>query len=273
VTPPTQSENVRFNGEQPQRLGISVTQTVASELAAVSATVAASFFGVAGTVIGAALGSLISVVGGAVYKHSIETTQQRIRAAAVESAVAQRFGLNEPTRAVGDAGKVDPAAVSGRRPLIWLRSLSPKRIALSAAALFLVILGGVTAFEMISGQPISSTVSNSNGKGTSLFGGTVKQSTPSPTTTSTSSSSAAAPSTAAPSASTSSAAPTVTTTTAQPPSDTASPTTSTSISPTGAAGASTGRADSAAPVSSGAAPLSESGSAVAVSPASVPPAG
>jgi hypothetical protein len=246
---------------------------VASVLAAVSATVAASFFGVAGTVIGAALGSLISVVGGAVYKHSIETTRQRIRAAAVESAVAQRFGLTEPTRALAEAREADPPAVSGWRPWTWLRSLGPKRIALSAAALFLVTLGGVTAFEMISGQPISSTVSNSNGKGTSLFGGTEKQSTPSPTTTTPSSSSAAVPSTTAPSASTSSAAPTVTTTTSQPPSDTASPTTSTSTSPSGTASAATGRANSAAPVSSGAAPLSESGSAVAVSPDSMPPAG
>ncbi|MGX7681021.1 hypothetical protein ACSMXN_19205 [Jatrophihabitans sp. DSM 45814] len=189
---PSANPNPAVSPKQPERLTLSLTQLIASVLAAISATVAASFFGVAGTVIGAALGSVVSVVGSAVYKHSLDTTRERIRVAAIESAVAQRFGVHEPSsgpRTSADAnGSVDSASVgstsvrsasvgspSAVRRLRWATYLSPKRLALLAGVLFVVTLGAVTAFEAISGQPISSTVSNHNGKGTSLFGGTLRQ--------------------------------------------------------------------------------------------------
>src|SRR5882762_2389459 len=60
---------------------LSVTQIVASTLAAVTATIAASYFGVSGTVIGAALASVVTVVGNAVYSHSIRRTRERVLSA------------------------------------------------------------------------------------------------------------------------------------------------------------------------------------------------
>ncbi|MDQ1733263.1 MAG: hypothetical protein QOK10_3422 [Pseudonocardiales bacterium] len=204
----------------PSRLSLSFTQIIGSVLAAVSATVIASYFGVAGTVIGAALGSLVSVVGGAVYTHSIDRTKHKLRAAAVDSAVAHRFGLNDTAMFAAAAGKdasisahgpageqpeardsrpdgADRAAQadeagashtaaarrrSGSQP--WWSGLTSglnlKRLALSSAALFALLIGGVTAFELVSGQPLSSTVTNKQGSGTTLGGGqTARQAPPS----------------------------------------------------------------------------------------------
>ncbi|HET6209173.1 MAG TPA: hypothetical protein VFD94_02260, partial [Jatrophihabitans sp.] len=132
----------------------SATQILASGLAAVSATVAASYFGVAGTVIGAGLGSVISVVGSAVYSYSIRRTHSRVRQG-LDVAVAQRFSVKP---------RVPFAA--------GLRSgLSPRRLSLAAAGLFLLVLAATTGFELASGQPLAATVSGKHGSGTSLDGG------------------------------------------------------------------------------------------------------
>lgn len=155
---------------QPERLSLSATQVLASGLAAASATVAASYFGVAGTVIGAALGSVISVVGGAIYSYSIRQTRSRVRQG-LDVAVAQRFSVRGPVSA-------------GQQPLsARLRSalpaLHPRRLALAASGLFLLVLAATTGFELASGQPLAATVSGKHGSGTSVDGGrTSRPSTP-----------------------------------------------------------------------------------------------
>jgi hypothetical protein len=183
VTIPTHSaEPAPKPPARPEKLSLSLTQIIASVLAAISATVVASFFGVAGTVIGAGLGSLISVVGGSVYAHSLTRTRDRIRTAAVESAVAQRFGL--PATAVHTAAESAPAGP--KRPSApdsqarartarmtertWF-GMAPKRLILTAGALFAVTIAAVTGFELLSGQPLSSTVTDRQGSGTSIGGG------------------------------------------------------------------------------------------------------
>jgi hypothetical protein len=198
-----------------------MTQIVASVLAAVSATVAASYFGVAGTVVGAALGSVISVVGGALYKHSIDRTKDRIKAAAVESAVAQRFGIAE---------------TAVLTPSRW-RSIpfSAKPVLAATVALFVLVIGGVTAFEMLTGQPLSSTVKGNTGSGTSLIGGTHHNPTPgntklpvsTPAASQNTSTSAATTSASAPSA-----GPTATVTVTQTPTASGTGATGTAATPT-----------------------------------------
>ena len=172
MTTPTQSPDL----PTPDRLSVSITQILASVLAAVSATVAASFFGVAGTVIGAALGSVISVVGGALYKHSIERTRDRLRTAAVESAVGHRFGLTDTALTPVRTGGPDQLAQAdlGRRPVAGRRTpwFEPKRALLAVAALFAVTIAGVSAFEAVSGRPLAATVAGKSGSGTTLGGGT-----------------------------------------------------------------------------------------------------
>ncbi|TGJ95678.1 hypothetical protein DLJ96_14305, partial [Actinotalea fermentans ATCC 43279 = JCM 9966 = DSM 3133] len=61
--------------------GLSVTQVVASALAAVSSTVLLSYLGVAGTIIGAGVASVLTIVGNNLYTRSILRTRRQMRAA------------------------------------------------------------------------------------------------------------------------------------------------------------------------------------------------
>jgi hypothetical protein len=220
---------------------LSLTQLIASVLAAISATVAASYFGVAGTVIGAALGSAISVIGSAVYKRSLEHTRDRLRTVTVESAVAQRFG--RPDSGSADIGP-SAARSSAGPPAIGRGRLRFTRLAASGALFFAIALGLVTGFELISGKPVAATITGRGGSGTSLTGGQVS-----------SQPSTQVPSTAAPAsaAGSSSATPTATVTVTQTPSDTPTPTTS-APSTAGSSAPGSGSSASTAPSADATAP-------------------
>jgi hypothetical protein len=169
---------------EPERLGLSATQLVASGLAAMSATVAASYFGVAGTVIGAALGSVVTVIGNAVYGYWLRRTRSRVRRS-LDVAVGHRFAT-DPARVTAhreraDAAGTEPAGTDRRSPErsprdgqlgLWLR---PRRLALAVAGLFVAVLAVTTGFELASGQPLSATVTGKHGAGVSIGGGTSKQ--------------------------------------------------------------------------------------------------
>src|SRR6185437_14051920 len=68
------------------------------------------------------------------------------------------------------------------RPRSALPALNPRRLALAAGGLFLLVLAATTGFELASGQPLSATVSGKHGSGTSLDGGRISRpsSPPSP---------------------------------------------------------------------------------------------
>ncbi len=66
-----------------RRIELSATQVIASMLAAVTGAVAASYTGIAGTMIGVAVMSVASTAGGAVYKHYLGRSQERLRSAAI----------------------------------------------------------------------------------------------------------------------------------------------------------------------------------------------
>jgi hypothetical protein len=216
VAPNSPSSNVPQN--KTEKLSLSATQVAASGLAAVSATVAASFFGVAGTVIGAALGSVISVVGSAVYSYSIRQTRQRVRQG-LDVAVAQRFSVDHSTASEPEAAVTEKAV---RRTAI-----KPRQLAAAAGVLFVVTMGVVTGFELLSGKPLSATVSGSHGTGGTTFDhSTTKSTLPSTTTPVTSGSASASTSSSSPTA-------TVTLTQTQPstPSSSAPSTSATSSEP------------------------------------------
>lgn len=65
--------------EKPAAPALSLTQVVASALAAVSATVLLSYFGIAGTIIGAGAASVISVLGNYAYTRSIQKTREQLK--------------------------------------------------------------------------------------------------------------------------------------------------------------------------------------------------
>src|SRR5882762_8570368 len=158
------------SGTPRTRPELSVTQIVASTLAAVTATIAASYFGVSGTVIGAALASVVTVVGNALYSHSIRRTRERVLSAVPARPAAFR---RLPARA--EAASADP--VLARRPFTW------RKAALAAAGLFLIVAGIVTSIELAAGRPLTKVIHDQSGSGTSLFGGGAKKSSPTPTPT------------------------------------------------------------------------------------------
>ena len=247
----------------PERVSLSFTQLVASVLAAVSASIAASVFGVAGTLIGAALGSAVSVVGGFVYARSLERSRQAVRLT-LGVAAARRPGGRAPADPGGgpdgapddgapddgapDEGAPDETRAPAGRGRRLRVALTPQRLALGAGALFVLTMGLITGFELLTGQPVAASVEGQHGSGVSVLGGDEKPSrSPMPASTAPSQPSSSAPSTAGsvPSG-TSVPTPTVTVTltptaapsatqSAVPPSAT-SPTTA--PSPTGAGGSS-----------------------------------
>ena len=205
------------SGEQ---AGINWVQVVAAALAAMSSAVLLSTIGVAGTIIGAAAGSVIASVGGAFYSRGIAASKQQVAAQAAalrRAARARQTGpegtaviptvLGDPdpdlpgadgaaeTQAEGVAGGAgvaddvdeDPPdtgqdgdalfhAEAGK-PLPW------KRIALVAAALFVVVMVAITAFELGAGRSVSQmTGGTTDGGGTTVFG-EKKHPTPTPTPT------------------------------------------------------------------------------------------
>jgi hypothetical protein len=206
------------SGTPRTRPELSVTQIVASTLAAVTATIAASYFGVSGTVIGAALASVVTVVGNALYSHSIRRTRERVL-----SAVPIRPDAFRRLPARTEAVAADP--VLARRPFTW------RKAALAAAGLFLIVAGIVTSIELAAGRPLTKVIHDQSGSGTSLFGGSTKKSSPTP------SPSPSAPTTSTPTAHPStdpgSTAPTSspTTPTPTPTTPTSTPTTATPTSP------------------------------------------
>ncbi|MFE5307475.1 hypothetical protein [Isoptericola sp. NPDC056605] len=245
--------------EAPAKTRLSLTQVVASALAAVSATVLMSFFGVAGTIIGAGLASVVTVIGNFLYTRSIEKTHEQLkpvvtkvvartgpaaprsRTAAMrvtgtattargtvvstsdaadaraegtpgDAPTVERRSVTETladgtvpgtqpldataplgeTRPLGPVGAVDAGLASadgessddegpdgdlpeGEEPEprnAWLRFVEKhgtgKVLAMSAAALFVVVMGVVLVVELVIGKPLSDAVRGQEGSGTSI---------------------------------------------------------------------------------------------------------
>jgi hypothetical protein len=184
-----------------QKVGINWVQVFSAALAAMSSTVLLSTLGVAGTLIGAAVGSFIASVGGALYSRGLKASHQRVavQAAALRRAAQTRTHgpqgtsvmdpvvepvldthadpADAPTEvaAMADgAGGVPPEEAIDQEPDALFHAepgkpLPWKRIALVAAALFVAVMVAVTAFELLTGKPVSSYTGGSSGSGTTLF--------------------------------------------------------------------------------------------------------
>ncbi|GII62675.1 hypothetical protein Skr01_27600 [Sphaerisporangium krabiense] len=186
------------------RLDLSAPQVVGSALAAATAAVAASSLGVAGTVAGAALASAATTAGNAIYTHYLHRTRDRLKEAhslitgaraAAEDHAHEDASLARPGEeglatavhaTVRDHGPADlplddaappvgadqapPLRAEGPRVPLWATA------AVAAVATFALSMGGILAFELVSGKPMSATVQGRGGSGTS-FGGRVSEPT------------------------------------------------------------------------------------------------
>jgi hypothetical protein len=165
--------------ENESRVGTGWMQVAASALAAVSSAVLLSTLGVAGTLIGAALGSVVATIGTSLYTRTLDVSRQQVaaQAAALRRVTSARTELDEvvSARRRGEAVSETQVALAGQeldeaeevlttdeapstpgvRRWEWPPQLSWRRLAVLAAAVFVVAMATITAFELTTGQAVS----------------------------------------------------------------------------------------------------------------------
>lgn len=148
-------------------------QALAGGLAAMSSAVLLSTIGVAGTIIGAAVGSVVFTIGSAVYSHYLVVSRERVAAArAAARRAAQTLGKARWTSTVSDtaAARADREVAQSQRqlreaeadkdrPVRWrelLQGLPWKRGLVASAGVFILVMGTIVTFEMLTGRALSS---------------------------------------------------------------------------------------------------------------------
>jgi uncharacterized membrane protein YgcG len=99
---------------------LSLTQIIASALAAVSTTVLLSYFGMAGTIIGAGAASVITVLGNYAYTRSIQKTRDQLKP--VMTQLVQAGAVTTRPRGSTTATLPTVARDGGTRPLTAVRA-------------------------------------------------------------------------------------------------------------------------------------------------------
>ncbi|MFJ7068330.1 hypothetical protein [Streptomyces sp. NPDC101115] len=142
--------------EKKKRFDLSLPQVAGSALAAVLAAKLASTLGVYGTILGAGVISVIATCGGPLLQHLFKRTGEQMR----EATTATRPKARPSSPSYGE--EFGEPTTHGTRVRGW------KRSAVAAAVVFLVAMGGITAYELTSGQDLSGT------KGSTTFGSAVR---------------------------------------------------------------------------------------------------
>lgn len=154
--------------------GIDIPKAIAGVLATVSAAVLGSFLGVAGTLAGAALASVIGTIGTEVYHRSIRKGARKLQSSFVTAPAA----VGTPW--VAAARSEVPSEPETPEPA---RSIRWGRVAAVAASVFVLAIGTLTAFELITGKSAADAVGNKSSSSTtigSLLGGSGKSTKPIP---------------------------------------------------------------------------------------------
>ncbi len=156
------------------RLQINWISSAGGALGAVSSAVVLSTFGVAGTLIGAAVGSLCISIGGSLYAHYLRRTKERVELARLAALRARTRAHGRPTAEViateqlaADAKTATTEASESVAQAF--RGLPWKRILAATAALFVVSMALIVAFELRAGRTLSSfTGDNDSDRRTSI---------------------------------------------------------------------------------------------------------
>ncbi|MFI8515447.1 hypothetical protein ACIGHB_30390 [Streptomyces sp. NPDC085460] len=175
---------------QRRKVDLSVPQVAGSAVAAVIAAKFASTLGVYGTILGAGVISVIATCGGPLFQLLFSRTGEQVRdATAAAKPKARQVPSPSPVSPVSPVPEARPA---GDRHTLMLGTVpgaaAPfpydeefgaatthgtrlrgwKRPMLAAALVFGVTMGGITAYELVSGEDFSGT------KGTTTFGSVVR---------------------------------------------------------------------------------------------------
>ncbi|MEU9233169.1 hypothetical protein [Streptomyces subrutilus] len=127
-----------------KKLDLSAAQVAGSSLATVAAALLASRMGVYGTILGAGVVSVVATAGGPVIQHFFRRTGDQIRETARPR--TRRAPLPEDAVASGEFGA---ATVHGTRFRGW------KRTAVASGLAFAVAIGGIGAYESLTGDSVS----------------------------------------------------------------------------------------------------------------------
>ncbi|MFI6703706.1 hypothetical protein ACIBJC_33010 [Streptomyces sp. NPDC050509] len=192
------------------RLELSLPQVAGSALAAIAAAVLASQLGVYGTIIGAGVVSVVATCGGSVFQHLFRRTGEQIRVAAVQPkpggrqvSISPEWGdprqRDDPTGStdsgrgtdatrlmpqvpqtslVSPASPVSPSEEFTRATTHGTRVRGWKRPVLAAGIVFGVAMGGITGYELISGQDLGGGTGTTVGSVVSGGGHRTTPSTP-----------------------------------------------------------------------------------------------
>lgn len=165
------------------KLDLNVPTLTAGAGATVTMSVLGSYLGPLGTITGAAATSVVTAVITAVYKHTATVTQEKAKDAALSRLIRSRRGLGTPTpeeEAIIEQ-VTDEAVDASTARQRW----SGGRLALIGTAVAAGLFGGVmlveTGAEALAGKPVAAIVQGKPGSGTSLGGGHVMPSSPTPT--------------------------------------------------------------------------------------------
>ncbi|MFC8511411.1 hypothetical protein ACFU3J_22570 [Streptomyces sp. NPDC057411] len=150
--------------EEKKRFDLSVAQVSGSAVAAVVAAKLASTLGVYGTILGAGVISVIATCGGPLLQHLFKRTGEQMR----EATAATRPKTAHAASAPASHAERPYSEEFGEPTTHGTRMRGWKRSAAGAAAVFLIAMGGITAYELTSGQDLSGT------KGTTTFGSAVR---------------------------------------------------------------------------------------------------
>ena len=164
--------------------GINFPKVVAGTLAAVSAAVIGSYLGVAGTLGGAAVASIVGSVGTEIYERSLHRGAKKLQtltptfikapAAVGTPQVAAATEEDSPSHTVPEEAR--------NRQIRW------GRVAMIAGALFVLAVGSLTVFELVTGKSVASSLGNNSSGGTtisSILDSGNSNSTPAPATSTT----------------------------------------------------------------------------------------
>ncbi|MGW4051459.1 hypothetical protein ACWENA_11555 [Streptomyces sp. NPDC004779] len=186
-TPEAGGEAPEPGPESKRKVDLSVPQVAGSALAAVIAAKLASTLGVYGTILGAGVISVIATCGGPLFQLLFSRTGEQVRdATAAAKPKARQVPSPSPASPARPASPADDrhtlmlgtvpgsaapfpydedfgtATTHGTRLRGW------KRPMLAAALVFGVTMGGITTYELVSGEDFSGT------KGTTTFGSVVR---------------------------------------------------------------------------------------------------